>query len=72
MKLRFDLFPTSWIFKKGHRVRVAVAGVDHPNFSLNPGLAPPGKPEECPETRVIVHRTGQFASRIELPVIPGS
>jgi len=71
VKLRFDLIPTSWVFKKGHRVRVVIAGADYPNFSLNPGLAPHGKPEECPRTRITIHRTGKYASRIELPVIPG-
>jgi hypothetical protein len=65
----FKLFPTSWVFKKGHRVRIAIAGADYPNFSLNPGLAPHGKPEECPDTQITIHRTGKYASRIELPII---
>ncbi len=68
--LKFDLYPTSWVFRKGHRIRVSVAGADYPSMGLNPGLAPQGKPEECPETRITVHRTKDFPSRVELPIIP--
>ena len=70
VNLRFDLYPTSWVFSKGHRIRISLAGADYPNFELNPRLAPGGKPEECPDTRWKVFRTKEFASRIELPVIP--
>jgi uncharacterized protein len=71
VKLKSDLFPASWNFRQGHQIRVAIAGADYPNFSLNPGLAHHGKPEECPDTKITIHRTAKYASRIELPVIPG-
>ncbi|MEW6439756.1 MAG: CocE/NonD family hydrolase [bacterium] len=70
LNLRFDLVPVSWLFKEGHRIRIAIAGSDYPNFELNPGLAPNGDPAELPETTITVHRTAAYPSRIELPVIP--
>jgi putative CocE/NonD family hydrolase len=70
LNLRFDLYPTSWVFRKGHRIRISLAGADYPNFELNPRLSPGGKPEECPDTRWRIFRTKEFASRIELPIIP--
>ncbi|TAL34495.1 MAG: CocE/NonD family hydrolase [Spirochaetes bacterium] len=69
-ELRFDLLPTSWLFKKGHRVRVAVACADDKNFEMNPYLCSGDRPEDCPATTVTVHRAKAYPSRIELPVIP--
>lgn len=67
IELRFDLFPMAWVFKKGHKIRLALAGVDAGNFELNPALmSDNGKPKP---TRLYFHRGGETASRIELPVI---
>ncbi len=68
--MRFDLYPTSWVFQKGHRIRISIAGADYPNFELNPGLSPGGKPEDCPDTRLEIYRTKSFSSLIELPIVP--
>jgi len=69
-ELRLDLLPTSWLFKKGHRVRIALACADSGNFEMNPGLCSGDRPEDCPATAVTVHRSKAYASRVELPVIP--
>ncbi len=69
IKLEFDLMPTSWVFKKGHKIRVAIAGADIGNFELNPVLAPHNKASEAPKTTITVHRTGVYPSKIVLPVI---
>ncbi len=55
-----DLYPTSRVFRKGHRVRVSIAGADDGNFST-PLLDPP------PTIRMF--RGGNSTSYIELPVI---
>jgi hypothetical protein len=70
LNLRFEMVPVSWVFKQGHRIRIAVAGADYRNFELNPGLAPDGNPENAPPTTLTLHRTAAHPSHVELPVIP--
>ncbi|MCP4350610.1 MAG: CocE/NonD family hydrolase [Desulfobacterales bacterium] len=72
VELVFDLMPTSWVFKEGHRIRVSIAGADWPMFKLHPKLSPtndPADPNNIVPT-VTVHREADYSSRIELPVIP--
>jgi uncharacterized protein len=59
-ELRFDLQPTSYLFQKGHLIRVAIAGADVSHFA--PSVAPP--------PTVSILQGGQSASHIELPVVP--
>ncbi|MCU0845145.1 MAG: CocE/NonD family hydrolase [Spirochaetes bacterium] len=68
IELRFDLFPMAWVFKKGHKIRLALAGVDAGNFEQNPAFGSAGG--EPKPTTLYFHRGGKIASRIELPVIP--
>jgi uncharacterized protein len=58
-ELVFDLFPTSYYFRAGHRLRLALAGADKDHFFVAPG--------EPPLYRF--HRDSERASRIDLPVI---
>ncbi|WNJ18070.1 CocE/NonD family hydrolase [Pontibacter sp. G13] len=67
-----DLQPIAWNFRKGHKLRISIAGADEGNFELNPDLCPGGRPEDCLETRLFIHKGGSFPSSIELPVIPGT
>ena len=60
--LTLDLLPISYQFKKGHRVRVALAGADKDHFQLLEGPPP---------TWQIWHTPDQ-PSHIELPVVPNS
>ncbi|MBC7230961.1 MAG: CocE/NonD family hydrolase [Actinobacteria bacterium] len=59
-ELAITLFPVSHVFKKGHRIRVSLAGADRDNFRT-PELAPP------PVWKV--YRGGAEGSRMEMPVI---
>lgn len=61
-ELRFALMPTSVLVRKGHRIRVAIAGADKDTFERVP---------ERGETLAHVHHGGAYASTIELPVIRG-
>ncbi len=61
-ELVFALYPTSYLFKKGHSIRVAVAGADKDHFENNPD-APP---------TVRFHRSARFPSHIDLPVMSKS
>jgi predicted acyl esterase len=70
--LRFDLMPTSWLFRAGHRIRISIAGADYGNFELNPALCSADDPTACNAARLHVHRGPATPSRIELPVIPAA
>lgn len=58
-QLTFDLLPTSYVFEAGHRIRVALAGVDASHFA-----AVPHDP-----SNLVVRRGSLQCSRIELPVV---
>jgi uncharacterized protein len=56
----FDLLPISWLFLRGHRVRLALAGADRDHFDV---MAP---------RTLEVHASPERASRLELPVVRAS
>ncbi|MBN1351602.1 CocE/NonD family hydrolase [candidate division KSB1 bacterium] len=70
--LTIDFHPTSWVFKKGHQLRLSIACSDFPTFRLHPKLCPANDPDDpqniVPE--ISVHYGGSRQSCIELPVIP--
>ncbi|MFI0472000.1 CocE/NonD family hydrolase [Halomonas sp. HMF6819] len=60
-EVAFDLLPTSWLFKAGHRLRVAISLADSDHFSRIPdGVVP----------TIHVGRSQHRASAIELPLMP--
>jgi uncharacterized protein len=59
-ELKFGLLPTSILIKKGHRIRVALAGHDKSVFARIPAEGTP---------IISVARNRQHASFIELPVV---
>jgi putative CocE/NonD family hydrolase len=61
-KLVFDLFPTSYVFKAGHRIRVTIANANEATFPI---------PPEWKERRnvITVYRGGTQSSFISLPII---
>ncbi|MCC7535800.1 MAG: CocE/NonD family hydrolase [Deltaproteobacteria bacterium] len=54
----FDLLPTSYLFRRGHAIRLALAGADRDHFARLSG----------PPPRWIVHGGGARESRLSLPV----
>ena len=60
--LRFGLLPTSWRFKAGHRIRVAIAAADKDNY----GQVPHGRPP-----LLTFHRGAARPSQIVLPLTAG-
>lgn len=58
-ELSFDLQPISYLFRKGHSIRVAFAGADRSNFEFQPGDA----------SIVAYYRETEHASSITLPVV---
>ena len=59
--LRFQLLPTSVLFKAGHRIRIAIAGADKDTFLRLPAEGP---------VTISVKRGGSTGSFIDLPVVP--
>ncbi|MBD3182063.1 CocE/NonD family hydrolase [Candidatus Poribacteria bacterium] len=59
-ELTFGLLPTSVLIKKGHRIRIAIAGHDKDTFERIPAEGIP---------RITISRNKIHASYIELPVI---
>ncbi len=60
-ELVFDLLPTSYLFKQGHSVRIALAGADKDHFALLKTDPPP---------TLTFYRNRSHASAVALPVIP--
>ena len=56
--LEFDLYPTSYLFKAGHRIRIALAGADKDHFEA--------VPDEPPDLHF--YRDAAHSSHIRLPV----
>jgi putative CocE/NonD family hydrolase len=70
-KLTLDLWSTSIIFNKGHRIAIHVTSSNDPRFDPNPNTGKPLRADV--ETRVAnntVHHDGAHPSRALLPVIP--
>jgi putative CocE/NonD family hydrolase len=68
-ELNVDLWSTSLVFNKGHRIRVAVSSSNSPRFEANPNTGKPFRADQ--ETRVAnntLHLSLKYPSRIILPV----
>ena len=65
------LYPTSNVFKKGHRIRVDLAGSNFPRFDVNPNTGEPlnDNRREIKAINTIYHDKSR-PSHILLPVIP--
>ena len=65
------LWPTSIVFRKGHRIRLEVAGSNFPRFDRNPNT---GEPTATATVTAVatqtVHHGRRKPSRIVLPVVP--
>ena len=69
--IKIEAFPTSNLFKRGHRIRLDVSSSNFPHFDVNPNT---GAPEGTGLTRQVARNT-VFAdaarpSHVVLPIIP--
>ena len=70
-KIEIELWPTSRVFAKGHRVRLEISSSDFPRFDRNPNTGRPIATET--ETRIatqVIHHETETPSCLILPVIP--
>ena len=65
------LYPTSNIFKKGHRIRVDISSSNFPRFDLNPNTGEPLNDNRRVDTaQNTVYHDAEHSSHIVLPIIP--
>jgi uncharacterized protein len=65
------LYPTSNVFKKGHRIRVDIASSSFPRFDVNPNTGEPlGQHRRMETATNTIHHDAEHPSQIILPVIP--
>ena len=71
--ITITLYPTSNVFKKGHRIRLDVSSSNFPRFDLNPNTGDPlGEHRRMVPADNTVHVGGERPSRVILPVISGA
>lgn len=68
-RIEFDLWPTSILFKKGHRIRVSIASSDFPKYGVHSNLANGNKGEYTVAKQTLFHDKMR-PSCIVLPVMP--
>lgn len=70
VKVRFELYPTSNVFKAGHRLRVLVSSSSFPRFDVNPNTGEPiGYHTHMRKAVNAVHHDPEHPSRVILPVL---
>ncbi len=69
-RLNISLYPTSNLFKKGHRLRLDIAGSNFPRFDVNPNTGEPiGMNRTTAVARNTVHHDRHCPSQVILPVL---
>jgi uncharacterized protein len=70
-EITIDLWPTSMLFRGGHRIRLEVSSSNYPRYDRNPntGRETATETEPQPAGQQLIHNS-VAASRIVLPVIP--
>jgi putative CocE/NonD family hydrolase len=70
-EIAITLWPTSMVFRRGHRIRLEVAGSNFPRFDRNPNTGEPAATARSAASAIQAVQHGRQApSRIMLPVIP--
>jgi putative CocE/NonD family hydrolase len=70
-KFAIDLWSTSLIFNKGHRIAIHVTSSNDPRFDPNPNTGKPLRAsDEIRIARNTIHHDKTHPSRVLLPVVP--
>ncbi len=70
-RFEIDLWVTSNLFRRGHRIRVEVASSNFPRFDRNPNSGKPfGTDTELLSAKQTIFHDREHASQLVLPVIP--
>ena len=66
-----EMYPTSLVFKKGHRIRIDISSSNFPRFDVNPNTGEPLNQNRSWKTATnTIYHDAAHPSRIILPVIP--
>src|SRR5262249_27607500 len=69
--IMIDAFPTSNLFKRGHRIRIDVSSSNFPHFDVNPNTGEPeGKARSGRIATNRVYLDAAHSSHVILPIIP--
>jgi len=69
--LTIELYPTSLLFRRGHRIRVDVSSSNFPRFDINPNTGEPlNRNRRWAVATNTVYHDPRHPSHVELPVIP--
>ncbi len=70
VKLTIRLYPTSNVFKKGHRIRLDISSSNFPRFDVNPNTGEPLNQHRRTQTAInTIQHNAMYPSKIVLPVI---
>ncbi len=70
-KIRIPLYPTSNVFKRGHRIRVDISSSNYPRFDVNPNTGEAlGDNRTWKIAENLLYHDERHPSRVILPVIP--
>ena len=68
---KIDLWATSNLFRKGHRIRLEVSSSNFPRFDRNTNTGEPiGADRELVSALQTVYHTSRYSSHVTLPVVP--
>ena len=71
MQLTVTLYPTSNLFKAGHRIRLDSSSSNFPRFDVNPNTGEPiGLSRRTAVADNTVYHDSQHPSHVVLPIIP--
>ena len=70
-EIEISLYPTSNLFKKGHRIRLDIASSNFPRFDVNPNTGEPiGLNRLVVIAKNTVYHDRNHLSHVVLPIIP--
>ncbi|NPV09467.1 MAG: CocE/NonD family hydrolase [Anaerolineae bacterium] len=70
-EFRFALYPTSNVFRAGHRIRVDVSSSNFPRFDVNPNTGGPiGRERRRMLAHQAIYHDPEHPSHIALPLVP--
>ncbi len=69
VNLKFALQPHAWKFKKGHKIRLSIAGADNINYEFNPTISVDNTLDNCKPTTLNIHTGRTYQSFVELPIL---
>lgn len=71
-QFRIEMYATSLLFAKGHRIRVDISSSNFPRFDVNPNTGEPLNQNRHTSVAVnTIYHDAKHPSNIVLPVIPG-